>query len=146
MAEGLTDAIGDALARQTALTVTSSDTVGADFLWDFVEDRHSRLHARLDEERLLAGDLPQGLPQREPERRHDARDDDLSRRLRPSGRLEKSADGQDDLVGRFVPPRRQPPVAQQLPVLEETEHRVRIADVHREERRPGPSHHSDTSP
>jgi adenylate cyclase len=32
LAEGLTDAIGDALARQTALTVTSSDTVGADFV------------------------------------------------------------------------------------------------------------------
>jgi TolB-like protein len=32
LAEGLTDAIGDALARQTALTVTSSDTAGADFV------------------------------------------------------------------------------------------------------------------
>src|SRR5262249_2289516 len=32
LAEGLTDAIDDALARQTALTVISSDTAGADFV------------------------------------------------------------------------------------------------------------------
>jgi adenylate cyclase len=32
LAEALTDAVGDALARQTALTVISSDTTGADFV------------------------------------------------------------------------------------------------------------------
>jgi len=32
LAEGLTDAIGDALARQTALTVRSGDAAGADFV------------------------------------------------------------------------------------------------------------------
>ncbi len=89
------------------------DAVGADLLRHVVEDRHPRLDARLDEERLLPRDLAQRLAQRELQGRHDARDDDFPRRLPAAGGLEQPSHGQHDLVGRRLPPRREPPVVQE---------------------------------
>ena len=90
----------------------------------------------LDEERLAARDLPQGLPQRELQRRHDARDDDVPRRLAPRRTPASERPRTDSAISSAVASRRV--VSRQWrassAVLVEAEDRVRVADVHGEER------------
>ncbi len=95
-----------------------------------VEDRHPALQAGADHHRLHAEELPAHLLQRSLDGRDDSgQDHGVDGAKVQTGEVEEALDEDTVLVARSGAARGQPPVRLQLRAVEDTHHRVRVADV-----------------
>ena len=107
------------------------DPIRSDLAWIVVADGDPGLHARPDDEERSVRPLPRELLPLADEHRHGAHQADPVDALE----VEKPAKKHAELVGSARALGREPPVIRELAVAVLAEHRLRVADVDRQEHR-----------